>query len=95
MPNTPPTANTTNQDQNFEASFSVLVMSVASSAAYNLGLSPDPQTGRIEINKPMAKFHIDLLLMLREKTKSHLTSDEVRLLDSILSDLQLKFVQAK
>jgi hypothetical protein len=95
MQNTPPTTNTTNQDQNFEASFSVLVMSVASSAAYNLGLSPDPQTGRVEINKPMAKFHIDLLLMLREKTKSHLTSDEVRLLDSILSDLQLKFVQAK
>jgi hypothetical protein len=92
--NTPPT-NASTQNQNIEASFSVLVLSVASSAAFNLGMSPDPQTGNLEMNKPMAKFHIDLLLMLKEKTKSHLNSDETRLLDSLLSDLQLKFVQAK
>jgi hypothetical protein len=81
--------------ENLEASFSVLVMSVASSAAFNLGLSPDPHTGKVETNKPMAKFHIDLLLMLKDKTKSQLTSEENRLLESILNDLQLKFVQVK
>jgi hypothetical protein len=95
MPNTPPTSSSANHDQSLEATFSVLVMSVASSAAFNLGMSPDPQTGKLETNRPMAKFHIDLLLMLRDKTKSHLTSDESRLLDSILNDLQIKFVQAK
>lgn len=88
-------SNTNPHPENLEASFSVLVMSVASSAAFNLGLSPDPQTGKVETNRPMAKFHIDLLLMLKEKTKSHLTADEGRLLESILNDLQLKFVQSK
>jgi hypothetical protein len=90
----PKKTNSSHQNEALEASFSVLVMSVASSAAFNLGMSPDPQTGKLEINKPMAKFNIDLLLMLKEKTKSQLTSEESRLLDSILSDLQLKFVKA-
>lgn len=95
MQKVPPASNTPNHDGTFEASFSALVMSVASSAAFNLGMSPDPLTGLLTTNKPMAKFNIDLLLILKEKTKSHLNNDETRLLDSILSDLQIKFAQTK
>lgn len=83
------------QSQKLEANFSMLVMSIASSAALNLGMSPDPSSGKSEVNKPMAQFHIDLLLMLKDKTKNQLTAEEAKLLDQLLSDLQIKFVQLK
>ncbi|MCE3009043.1 MAG: DUF1844 domain-containing protein [Proteobacteria bacterium] len=76
-----------------EANFSVLTMSLASSAAMALGLAPDPQTGKTEKDKNMAKFNIDLLVMLKEKTKGNLSSDEQKFLETVITDLQLKFVK--
>lgn len=81
--------------QKLEASFSVLAMSIASSAAMALGLAPDPNTGETHKDRDMAKFNIDLLLMLKEKTNGQLTGDEQRFLESVITDLQLKFVQDK
>lgn len=78
-----------------EANFSVLVMSIASSAAMALGLAPHPETGETKKDKNMAKFNIDLLLMLKDKTTGNLSQDEIRLLENVLSDLQLKFVSDK
>ena len=78
-----------------DASFSMLVMSVASSAAMALGLTPHPQTGKTDQDKEMARFNIDLLVVLQEKTKNNLTNEEKELLDYLLKDLQLKFVQLK
>lgn len=75
-----------------EASFSMLVMSIASSAAASLGLSPDPQTGEIQKNRELARFNIDLLLVLREKTKNNLNEDDFKFLEHLINDLQLKFV---
>lgn len=77
-----------------EATFSVLVMSIASSAAMALGLTPNPE-GKTEKDPAMARFNIDLLIMLKEKTKAQLTDDETKLIDAILSDLQMRFVQTK
>ncbi|MGZ5280191.1 MAG: DUF1844 domain-containing protein [Pseudobdellovibrionaceae bacterium] len=82
-------------DPKFEASFSVLTMSIASSAAMALGLAPDPHTNETQKDKTMAKFNIDLLLMLKDKTKGNLSSDESKFIDSVISDLQVKFVQDK
>ncbi len=81
--------------EKMEASFSVLTMSLASSAAMALGLAPDPSTGEIHKDKNMAKFNIDLLAMLKDKTKGHLTKDEQGFLDTVLADLQMKFIQEK
>lgn len=81
--------------EDFQPSFSVLVMSVASSAAMALGLTPNPQTNKIETDKPMAKFNIDLLLVLQEKTKNNLTEDETHLVENVLRDLQMKFLDLK
>lgn len=78
-----------------EASFSMLVMSIASSAAVALGLTPDPQTHETKSDRHMARFNIDLLVMLKDKTKGQLSPDEERLMTAILSDLQMKFVQLK
>ena len=54
-----------------EASFSVLAMSIASTAAMSMGLAPNPQTNQISPDKNMARFKIDLLVTLQEKTKGN------------------------
>jgi hypothetical protein len=81
--------------QKLEASFSVLTMSIASSAAMALGLAPDPNTNKTEKDKNMAKFNIDLLVMLKDKTKGNLSGDEQKFIETVISDLQMKFVNEK
>lgn len=78
-----------------EASFSMLTMSIASSALMAMGLTPDPQSGKTEADKNVARFNIDLLLVLKEKTKNNLNADEMDLLNHIMQDLQMKFLQMK
>jgi hypothetical protein len=83
------------QDKNhFEANFSTLVLSIGSSAAMALGLAANPQDGKIEKDLNLARFNIDLLRMLRDKTKGNLTAEEQHFVESIVTDLQMKFVQA-
>lgn len=77
--------------EKMEASLSVLIMSLASTAVIAMGLSPD-HTGQISKDKNMARFNIDLLLVLQQKTKGNLTQDEAQFLDNLINDLQLKFV---
>lgn len=78
-----------------EATLSMLVMSIATSAAMALGLTPNPQTQEVKVDKNLAKFNIDLLLVIQTKSKGNLTSDEEKLLQSLISDLQMKFLQLK
>ena len=82
-------------NENFEASFSVLVTSIASSAAISLGLAPNPNSGKTEPDRAMAQFNIDLLGVLQEKTKNNLSAEEQQLINHLLQDLRLKFVQTK
>lgn len=81
--------------EKLEASFSMLTMSIASSALMAMGLTPDPTTGKTQTDKNVARFNIDLLLVLKEKTKNNLNADETDLLTHILQDLQMKFIQMK
>lgn len=78
-----------------EASFSTLVLSIGSSAAMALGLAPNPMSGKTEKDLNLARFNIDLLIMLRDKTKGNLSDEEQRFINSIISDLQMKYVSAK
>ncbi len=80
-------------DKKIDASFSMLTMSIASSAAVSLGLSPDPESGIAKKDKDMARFNIDLLIMLQGKTQGNLNGDEKQFLDSVVTDLQMKFLQ--
>lgn len=79
-------------EEKLEASFSMLTMSIASSAAMAMGLVPDPEQ-KTQKDKNMAKFNIDLLIMLKSKTANNLSTDEQHFIDSVIADLQLKFVQ--
>ncbi|MCB0351523.1 MAG: DUF1844 domain-containing protein [Bdellovibrionales bacterium] len=83
------------ENQNLEATFSTLVISIASSAIVNLGLEKNPQTNQIEKNLNVAQYSIDLLVLLRDKTKNNLTESEKNYLDAIIQDLQMKYVQAR
>lgn len=77
----------------FEANFSTMVLSLASAAAVNLGLAPDPSTKKSEVNLEVAQFNIDLLSMLQKKTANNLTAEEDQFLKVVVSDLQMKFIK--
>lgn len=79
--------------QNMDSNFSTLVLSIGSSAAMSLGMTPNPNSGKTEKNLEVARFNIELLRMLRQKTANNLSLDEQKFLDSVTSDLQMKFVQ--
>lgn len=83
----------TQTQEELQASFATLILSIGSSAAMALGLAPNPTTNKTEKDVKMAKFNIDLLRVLQEKTKSNLSKEESMLLDSMIHDLQLKFVK--
>lgn len=74
--------------------FIEFVMMQAQQAAMFLGHIPNPQTGKPEVNLPVARMFIDQLEMVREKTRGNLTSEETDILTRVLADLQLAFVQA-
>ena len=66
-----------------EANFSTLILSIASSAAMGLGLSPDPNSGETQVDKKIAQFNIDLLEILKVKTENNRTDEEDKLINQI------------
>jgi hypothetical protein len=79
--------------QKVEASFSTLILSIGSTAAMGLGLAPHPQTGKTETDLTMARFNIDLLDVLQEKTKNNLQKEESDFLNNLIADLHMKYVE--
>lgn len=77
-----------------EVTFSAFVMSLNTSALYHLGEIKDPHTGKTEINYDLARHAIDTLVMLQEKTKGNLSTDEEEMLKNIVYDVKLRFVKA-
>jgi hypothetical protein len=77
-----------------EISFTNLLFSLSTSALIQLGEIQDPVTQQSSKNIPLAKQTIDLLGMLKEKTKGNLTTDEEKFLESILYDLRMRYVRA-
>lgn len=76
----------------FQIDFSTFILSLTSSAFYHLGDMPDPTTGKTETNLPAVQQTIDMLLMLREKTKGNLIGDEAKLLEQLIYELQMKYI---
>ncbi len=74
--------------------FYTFVLSLASSAFVHLGDAPHPDTGEpVKPNFPLAQQTIEILAMLREKTKGNLTPEEEKFMENLLTDLRLRFVQ--
>jgi hypothetical protein len=76
--------------------FSGFILSLATTAAVHFGDIADPNTGeRSEPNLAAAAQMIELIAMLQERTKGNLIEPEERLVDDLLYELRLRFVQAQ
>ncbi|MBW1886363.1 MAG: DUF1844 domain-containing protein [Deltaproteobacteria bacterium] len=74
--------------------FSTFVLSLGTTALFQMGLVPDPETGRPGPPDPLvAQQTIETLVMLREKTLGNLDEEERNLFDSLLYELRIKFVE--
>jgi hypothetical protein len=74
--------------------FSTFVLSLATAALYQLGVLPDAGTGEpVPADPLVARQTLETLEMLREKTQGNLSEEERKLLDSLLYDLRMRFVE--
>jgi len=76
-----------------EIDFSSFIFSLSTSALFHLGEIPDPVTQKREKDLPLAKQTIDILGILKEKTRGNLTADEERLMENILTDLRWRYIR--
>ena len=77
-----------------EIGFTNFVLSLSTSALIQLGEIQDPFTQKSEKNLPLAKQTIDLIGMLKEKTKGNLSPEEEKVIEYVLYDLRMKYVKA-
>ena len=78
-----------------QLTFTGFIFSLASSAAIHFGDLPDPVTGeRVEPNLEGAQQMIEILALLEEKTRGNLTAEERQLLEQVLYELRMRYVEA-
>ncbi len=94
-PFTPPEAGlTAGQEQEPQLDFFNYITSLGFQAMIFLGEIPNPLTNQQDKNLKQAKFLIDTLVLIREKTTGNLTKEESELLNSSIYELQLRYVEA-
>ena len=78
-----------------DLSFTAFVVSLASTAAIHFGDLPDPATGVLSpLNLDGAAQMIEILAMLDQKTRGNLTAEERQVLEQVLYELRMRFVDA-
>lgn len=77
------------------ASFEMLVTTLATEAMIGLGQIPHPMTGKLHPDPAQARYAIDMLEMLAEKTKGNLTPGEDRGMRDLLHQLRMAFLAVK
>lgn len=81
-------------DETSSITFPAFVLSLAHTAAVHFGDIPDPVTGQpVEPNLAAAQQMIDILSLLEAKTRGNLSAEERQLLDQILFELRMRFVE--
>lgn len=79
-----------------QISFVAFIYSLATNAAVHFGDLPDPLTNEPRpVDLEAAAQLIDVIAMLEEKTRGNLTPEERQLMDQILYELRMRFVEAK
>jgi hypothetical protein len=75
-------------------SFTAFVLSLASTAAIHFGDLPDPVSGESsELNLDGATQMIEILSLLEHKTRGNLTAEERQILEQVLYELRMRFVE--
>ena len=80
-------------DASAPALFSTFVMGLASATLIELGVIDDPITKTKRVQKGVARQHIEILEMLREKTRGNLEPQEKELLEKALQDLKFQYAK--
>lgn len=75
-----------------EINFATFILSLSSSAMLHFGDIEDPVSGKKERNLQGAKQTIDMIDMLKEKTKGNLTKEEEMLIENVLYELKIRYV---
>ena len=79
-----------------DLSFTAFVLSLASTAAVHFGDLPDPVSGQpLEPNLDGASQMIEILSLLDQKTRGNLTAEERQVLEQVLYELRMRFVEAR
>jgi hypothetical protein len=74
--------------------FPTFIISLSTQALMHLGEIPNPLTGKVEKEVEVAKQTIDILSLLQEKTQGNLDQGEEKLMEEVLYDLRMKYVEA-
>jgi hypothetical protein len=73
--------------------FASFITSISLQALIFMGDIPNPISNKKEENLPQARFLIDTLLMLKEKTQGNLSAEEAKALENFVYELQMRFVE--
>ena len=73
--------------------FSTFMLSLSHSALVHLGDAPDPTGAAAAVSLPLARQTIDLLALLQEKTKGNLTGAEEHMMDQVVYELRMRYVE--
>lgn len=76
-----------------KADLTSLLVMLYGDAMANMGQAPDPATGRPHLDLEQARFVIDLLAMLQDKTRGNRTPDEDAVMEEMLGALRMGFVR--
>tara|TARA_Y100001970_G_scaffold4407_1_gene5089 strand:+ start:1951 stop:2262 length:312 start_codon:yes stop_codon:yes gene_type:complete len=75
--------------------FMGLCTSLVTQAWMQLGKIKNPMTDKIETDINGASLTIDMIVMLKEKTKGNISDEEVKILDQSISELKMNYVMSK
>jgi hypothetical protein len=82
------------RDATGELTFANIVLMFGTTALVHLGAAGDPAGGEQRVDLEQAKQVIEMLDVLKQKTAGNLTDQETRILDGILFDLRMRYVEA-
>ena len=88
-----PAASNQSSEPPPELTFAAFLFSLSEQALAALGEVPDPVSGKVMRDLTMAQQMIDIIIMLRDKTRGNLDANEQAMLKEILSGLQMKYVE--
>ena len=75
-----------------EADFTIFITSLGLQASIALGVIPNPLTNQKQEDLKQARFLIDTLVVLKEKTKGNLSSEEENILNNLLYELRMQYI---
>ena len=82
------------EEEEAPIAFTTFLAGFAASALIHLGVTLHPETGKLEQDLQSARQTLDVLSMLREKTRGNLTAEEDRFFESLLTDLRIRYLEA-